>query len=100
MFISEKHEENKIIVFEKANLLFVFNFHTSRSYEHYKIGTKWKNTHRQIFETDNVIILNISNNLEATIDWIKVIRFNMSLKNKIIIIDNIIFKFISLLDVQ
>lgn len=26
-YVSEKHEDNKVIVFEKGNLLFVFNFH-------------------------------------------------------------------------
>lgn len=58
-FVSEKDDEDKVIVFERNNLLFIFNFHptkvlTSRllfksrlicvlnalqSYENYKIGT-------------------------------------------------------------
>ena len=31
-------EEAKVIVFERGNLLFVFNFHPSESYEKYKVG--------------------------------------------------------------
>ena len=36
---------NKVIVFEKGNLLFVFNFHPSQSFEHYKVGTPWRVDH-------------------------------------------------------
>lgn len=32
-YISEKHEDNKVIVFEKGDLLFVFNFHPTQSYQ-------------------------------------------------------------------
>jgi len=38
-FVSLSHEEDKIIVFEKGSLLFVFNFHPTKSFENYKIGT-------------------------------------------------------------
>ena len=31
-YISEKHERDKLIVFEKGNLLFVFNFHPTEVY--------------------------------------------------------------------
>jgi 1,4-alpha-glucan branching enzyme len=32
LYITLKHEEDKVIVFEKANLLFAFNFHPSKSF--------------------------------------------------------------------
>uniref|UniRef100_A0A2K5CGA1 1,4-alpha-glucan-branching enzyme n=1 Tax=Aotus nancymaae TaxID=37293 RepID=A0A2K5CGA1_AOTNA len=38
-YVSEKHEGNKIIAFERAGLLFIFNFHPSRSYTDYRVGT-------------------------------------------------------------
>uniref|UniRef100_A0A8D0H4C1 1,4-alpha-glucan branching enzyme n=1 Tax=Sphenodon punctatus TaxID=8508 RepID=A0A8D0H4C1_SPHPU len=38
--VSEKHEDNKIIVFERANLLFIFNFHPHKSFPDYRVGTK------------------------------------------------------------
>lgn len=36
--VSLKHDADKIIVCEKAGLIFVFNFHPSTSYTGYKIG--------------------------------------------------------------
>ncbi|VCW70790.1 unnamed protein product, partial [Gulo gulo] len=38
-YVSEKHEANKIIAFERAGLLFIFNFHPSKSYTDYRVGT-------------------------------------------------------------
>uniref|UniRef100_A0A287DET0 1,4-alpha-glucan branching enzyme n=1 Tax=Ictidomys tridecemlineatus TaxID=43179 RepID=A0A287DET0_ICTTR len=38
-FVSEKHEGNKIIAFERAGLLFIFNFHPNKSYTDYRVGT-------------------------------------------------------------
>lgn len=37
--MSEKHEDNKVIAFERASLLFVFNFHPNKSYTDYRVGT-------------------------------------------------------------
>nr|KAF6382028.1 1,4-alpha-glucan branching enzyme 1 [Pipistrellus kuhlii] len=39
-YVSEKHEANKVIAFERADLLFIFNFHPSKSYTDYRVGTK------------------------------------------------------------
>lgn len=41
-WVSLKNEGDKIIVFERGNLLFIFNFHPSQSYTDYRIGTQWK----------------------------------------------------------
>eukprot|EP00127_Corallochytrium_limacisporum_P006304 Clim_evm15s225 gene=Clim_evmTU15s225 len=41
-YISLKHESDKVIVFERGNLLWLFNFHPSNSYPHYRVGTWWK----------------------------------------------------------
>jgi len=38
-YISRKHEGDKLIVFERAKLLWIFNFHPTQSYTDYKIGT-------------------------------------------------------------
>jgi 1,4-alpha-glucan branching enzyme len=38
-FVSLSHEQDKVIVFEKGNLLFVFNFHPTKSFTNYKVGT-------------------------------------------------------------
>ncbi len=51
-YISLMHEKDKIIIFEKGDLLFVFNFHPSKSFEHYRIGTKWSSEHSIVLDTD------------------------------------------------
>lgn len=37
-YISRKDEGDKVIVFERGNLVFVFNFHWSNSYSDYRVG--------------------------------------------------------------
>ncbi|EGC31539.1 1,4-alpha-glucan branching enzyme [Dictyostelium purpureum] len=38
-FISCKHEDDKVIVFERAGLIFIFNFHPNKSFSDYRIGS-------------------------------------------------------------
>lgn len=38
--MSEKHESNKVIAFERAGLLFIFNFHPYQSYTDYRVGVE------------------------------------------------------------
>lgn len=54
-YISLLHEKDKVIVFEKGDLLFIFNFHPTNSFEHYRIGSKWASEHLMIFDTDDFI---------------------------------------------
>lgn len=51
-FVTLAHEKDKIIIFERGDLLFVFNFHPTKSFEHYRVGTKWNTEHKIIFDTD------------------------------------------------
>lgn len=37
-YISRKSEGDKIIVFERGDLVFVFNFHWNNSYSDYRVG--------------------------------------------------------------
>jgi Alpha amylase, C-terminal all-beta domain len=39
-YISRKHEDDKVITFERAGLVFVFNFHVEKSFTDYKIGVE------------------------------------------------------------
>ena len=48
-------EKDKLIMYEKADLLFIFNFHPSQSFEHYRVGTKWASDHIVLLESDDVI---------------------------------------------
>ena len=52
LFVTLKHEDDKVLVFEKAGLLFAFNFHPSKSFESYRIGTQWSSDHIILFDTD------------------------------------------------
>jgi 1,4-alpha-glucan branching enzyme len=51
-YITLAHETDKVIVFEKGNLLFVFNFHPNNSYEAYKVGTSWDLDHKILYDSD------------------------------------------------
>lgn len=51
-FVTLAHEKDKIIIFERGNLLFVFNFHPNKSFEHYRVGTQWNTEHKIVFDTD------------------------------------------------
>ncbi len=53
-YITLAHESDKMIVFEKGDLLFVFNFHPSNSYEGYKVGTNWDFDHKILYDTDRL----------------------------------------------
>lgn len=37
-YVSRKDEGDRIIVFERGNLVFVFNFHWTNSYSDYRVG--------------------------------------------------------------
>ncbi|KAJ3322740.1 alpha-1,4-glucan branching enzyme [Boothiomyces sp. JEL0866] len=52
-YTSLKHEGDKIIVFEKDDLLFVFNFHPTKSFTDYKVGTCGKTEHLVVLDTDS-----------------------------------------------
>jgi 1,4-alpha-glucan branching enzyme len=51
-YITLMHEKDKLIVFEKGDLVFIFNFHPYQSFEHYRIGTRWASEHKIILDTD------------------------------------------------
>lgn len=51
--MSLKHEDDKIIAFERAGLLFVFNFHPSKSFTDYKIGINLSGSLKIVLNSDN-----------------------------------------------
>jgi 1,4-alpha-glucan branching enzyme len=51
-YISLKHNEHKLIVFERGNLLWIFNFHPNKSFADYKIGTEWTGKYSIVLNTD------------------------------------------------
>jgi len=51
-YVSLKHEVDKVVVFERAGLLFVFNFHPTQSFTDYRAGVDVAGTYRIVLSTD------------------------------------------------
>lgn len=52
-YISLKHEGDRMVVFERAGLLFVFNFHPTNSYTDYRVGVEVPGTYRIVLDSDS-----------------------------------------------
>ena len=50
--MSLKNETDKVLVYERAGLLFVFNFHPSISFTDYRVGVEEAGTYRILLSTD------------------------------------------------
>ncbi|GAB6022243.1 1,4-alpha-glucan branching enzyme [Chamberlinius hualienensis] len=51
-YVSCKHEDDKVIVFERASLVFIFNFHPSKSFSDYKIGVENPGKYKIVLDSD------------------------------------------------
>lgn len=51
-YVTLTHNDDKVVVYERGKLVFVFNFHPTQSYEHYRIGTYWGSDHISVLDTD------------------------------------------------
>ncbi|KAK3946285.1 glycoside hydrolase superfamily [Diplogelasinospora grovesii] len=51
-YISLKHEGDKVIVFERAGLVFIFNFHATQSFTDYRVGIEVPGTYRIVLDSD------------------------------------------------
>jgi len=51
-YVSLKNEGDKLIVAEKGELLFIFNFHPSNSYQGYKIGCGTPGKYKVVLDSD------------------------------------------------
>ncbi|EXJ61015.1 1,4-alpha-glucan-branching enzyme [Cladophialophora yegresii CBS 114405] len=52
-YISLKNESDKVLVFERAGLLWIFNFHPSASFTDYRVGVDAPGVYRIIIDTDS-----------------------------------------------
>ena len=52
-YISLKNEQDKVLVFERAGLLWVFNFHPTQSFADYRVGVDQGGTYRIVLDTDD-----------------------------------------------
>lgn len=51
-YVSLKNEADKVIVFERAGLLFIFNFHPVQSYTDYRVGVEEAGEYHVAFTSD------------------------------------------------
>ena len=52
-YVSLKNESDKVLVFERAGLLWIFNFHPSQSFADYRVGVEESGTYRIILNSDS-----------------------------------------------
>ena len=52
-WVSLKNGDDKTIVFERAGLLFIFNFHPTKSFTDYRVGVNVDGEYRIVLSTDN-----------------------------------------------
>ncbi|KAL8125635.1 1,4-alpha-glucan-branching enzyme 2-2, chloroplastic/amyloplastic-like isoform X1 [Apium graveolens] len=52
-YISRKDERDRVIVFEKGNLVFVFNFHWTNSYSDYRVGCLKSGKYKIVLDSDD-----------------------------------------------
>merc|ERR1719219_1680449 len=51
-FCTKKDNGDKVMAFERGDLLFVFNFHPTNSYTDYRIGHQWNEGMRVVLDSD------------------------------------------------
>jgi len=54
-YVSRKHEDDKLVAFERANLLFIFNLHPNKSFTDYPIGTNIPGKYTIVLNTDSKV---------------------------------------------
>jgi len=52
-YVSWKHEDDKVIVFERAGLVFVVNLHAQKSFADYKVGVWEEGVYQPVLDTDD-----------------------------------------------
>ncbi|KAJ6922746.1 hypothetical protein NC652_016408 [Populus alba x Populus x berolinensis] len=52
-YISRKNEGDRVIVFERGNLVFVFNFHWTNSYSDYRVGCLKPGKYKIVLDSDD-----------------------------------------------
>ncbi|KAI8144413.1 1,4-alpha-glucan-branching enzyme GBE1 [Fennellomyces sp. T-0311] len=52
-WVSRKHQGDKVIVFDRANVLFIFNFHPTQSFTDYRVGTNLAGKLKVVLSSDH-----------------------------------------------
>lgn len=51
--MSLKHDDDKVIAYERAGLVFVFNFHSHKSFTDYRVGVDVAGVYQVALSTDD-----------------------------------------------
>ena len=51
-YVSRKHDGDKVAVFERGGLLFLFNFHPQQSFTDYRVGVEEAGTYKIVLNSD------------------------------------------------
>jgi 1,4-alpha-glucan branching enzyme len=51
-YVSLKHDTDRMVVFERGGLLFIFNFHATQSYTDYRVGAQEAGEYKVILSSD------------------------------------------------
>jgi len=54
-YVTWKHEGDKIISYERHGHIFVFNFHSERSFTDYRVGVEFPGTYKIVLSTDDEV---------------------------------------------
>ncbi|KAJ5107308.1 1-4-alpha-glucan-branching enzyme [Penicillium angulare] len=65
-YVSLKHEGDKVLVFERAGLLWIFNFNTTNSFTDYRVGVDVPGTYRIVLDTDDKAFGGLGRNMKET----------------------------------
>ncbi|KIW13779.1 1,4-alpha-glucan-branching enzyme [Exophiala spinifera] len=65
-YVSLKNELDKVLVFERAGLLWIFNFHPTRSYTDYRVGVEVPGVYRIVLDTDDPQFGGLGRNAKET----------------------------------
>lgn len=65
-FVSLKNETDKVVVFERAGLLWIFNFHPTKSYTDYRVGVEQEGTYRFVIDSDGPEFGGFGRNVKET----------------------------------
>ncbi|KAM0805298.1 1,4-alpha-glucan-branching enzyme [Usnea florida] len=75
-YVSLKNEQDKVIVFERAGLLWIFNFHPTQSFTDYRVGIQAAGTYQIILDTDDPAFGGFGRNVKGTRFFTTPLRWN------------------------
>ncbi|KAJ5946322.1 1-4-alpha-glucan-branching enzyme [Penicillium verhagenii] len=65
-YVSLKNEDDKVLVFERAGLLWIFNFSPTESFTDYRVGVDVPGTYRIVLDTDEKQYGGLGRNVKET----------------------------------